>query len=239
MRSYQPVWTGYEFRVFIPYTAFPPTQQLQLRDLRLMVDVFSAAPDGRKMGARSSTSAHRKWGDPASFNSLRLATALVYTLTPCGYPLVKTEENGTSHSAWIFPIEGADEPVPLTAAFNLENDDSLWAIGPGGVSPLIAPFEGFWKQTPDGASICGSPLAYRRGDVQKTTEFEIDPKHFKIKYLLDGWTLVMTGPTATEGQSRSQCGGATWADFHIYSISPAGEIQPALDVSQQLGCSDS
>ena len=233
------VLTGYEFYLCIPYTAFPPTQQLQLSDVRLMVDVFSASPDGRKMGALSSTSAHRKWGDPASFNLLRLAAAPAYTLTPCGYPLVKTEENGPGHSAWIFPIEGADKPVPLTASFNLENDDSLWAIGPGGVSPKIVSFEGFWKEMPQGATVCGPYLAYRKGDVRKATDFEIDPEHFKIKHLPDGWDLVLTGPTATQGQGKSQCGGATSADFHIYSISPAGEIERALDIAQQVGCGDS
>ena len=233
------VLTGYEFHLFIPYTAFPPTQQLQLTDVRLMVDVFSASPDGRKMGALSSTSARRKWGDAASFNPLRVATAPTYALTPYGYPLVKTEENGTSHSAWIFPIEGADKPVPLTASFHLENDDSLWQIDPRGVSPKVFPFEGFWKEMPHGATVCGPFLTYRKGDVRTATDFLIDPQHFNIKQLPDGWDLVSTGPTASQGQSMSQCGGATSADFHIYSISPAGEIKPALDVSQQLGCSDS
>lgn len=51
---------GYHFHVFIPYTAFSPTQQLKLSDVYVMVDVFGAAPDGQKQGAFSTTAIKRQ-----------------------------------------------------------------------------------------------------------------------------------------------------------------------------------
>ncbi len=75
--------TGYNFHVFIPYGAFPPARQLKLAEVYLMVDVFSSAPDGHKMGDYSSSSGGRQWGKPASFNHLRLASARTFAVTPC------------------------------------------------------------------------------------------------------------------------------------------------------------
>ncbi len=45
---YSPSPKGYTFQVLIPYVIFPPLLSLELRDLRLLVDVFSAAAPGKK-----------------------------------------------------------------------------------------------------------------------------------------------------------------------------------------------
>ena len=95
--------TGYNFHVFIPYGAFPPARQLKLAELYLMVDVFSSAPDGHKMGDYSSSSGARQWGKPASFNHLRLASARTFAVTPCDNNPEQTDLYGQSFESWFFP----------------------------------------------------------------------------------------------------------------------------------------
>jgi hypothetical protein len=76
--QYSPSSNGYRFQILIPYVAFPPLPSLELRDLRLLVDVFSAAKPGKKMGSFSSSSPSRLWGNPGTFNGLRLNPPRVF-----------------------------------------------------------------------------------------------------------------------------------------------------------------
>jgi hypothetical protein len=75
--------TGYEFYLGIPWEAFPPAPKLEVGDLWLMVDVFGAAPAGKKTGTYATTSTAREWGVPASFNHVKLEAARGFTLSPC------------------------------------------------------------------------------------------------------------------------------------------------------------
>ena len=56
--------TGYTFHIFIPYSAFPPAQQQKLTDLYLVVDVFSAAREGQKVGRLLQHRANASVGQP-------------------------------------------------------------------------------------------------------------------------------------------------------------------------------
>src|SRR5271168_1337894 len=100
---------GYFFQILIPFTALPPFSSLQLSDLYLMVDVFSAAPSGKKTGVYATSSPARVYGDPGTFNAVRIDPPVNYRLTPCNLPLQgldRVEElsgNEPSHAAWFVP----------------------------------------------------------------------------------------------------------------------------------------
>ena len=235
-QSYQQnIITGYSFHFFIPWTAFPPAQQLDLRDLWLMVDVFGAAPEGKKMGALSTTSAERVWGEPSSFNHLVLDTPRDYEISPCQAADSEEDMYGVPHRAWYFPLAGKD-PLHLRTVYDLENPAGGYMYDPAGVSPIFKATEHFWKIQPDGAAVCGPKLEYRKGDVMKSSQFYVAKDYFATKPLADGWTLVRSGPDmSTQSPFGSgACGSCPVVDFHIYSISPAGAIASALDITDEF-----
>ncbi|HZP05122.1 MAG TPA: hypothetical protein VFB43_09490 [Terracidiphilus sp.] len=231
----QSIETGYTFHFFIPYSAFPPTQQLDLRDLWLMVDVFAAAPEGRKMGALSTTAPHRVWGRSSSFNHLRLDSPRVHTITPCKASLVQHDLEGEDIPAWYFPLAGAG-PLYLDTVYDIENPAGGYMYTPSGVSPIVATDRSFWKQLPDGAYICGPYLAYRKGPALKATKFIVDSKYFQTKQLADGWTLIRTGPdmSAQNPFGSGQCGAGPVLGFNIYALSPSGEITNVLQIDEEF-----
>ena len=229
------VATGYQFHFFIPWSAFPPAQQLDLRDLRLMVDVFGAAPEGKKMGALSTTSAQRVWGKPSSFNHLALDTPRSHEITPCRAQAAEPDMYETSHPAWFFPM-GGKIPLDLKTDYTLENPAGGYMYDPVGVSPIFSATEHFWKTLPDGASVCGPALAYRKGDHVQTSQFSIEKQYFATRMLSDGWTLVRTGPDMSTQSTfgSGACGSCPVVDLDIYAIPPTGEIAKALSINDEF-----
>ncbi|MFZ2021474.1 MAG: hypothetical protein WBA18_16470 [Terracidiphilus sp.] len=235
-QSYQQgIITGYSFHFFIPFTAFPPAQQLRLRDLYLMVDVFSAAPEGKKMGAMSTTSAERLWGKPKSFNHVVLDAPRDYEISPCNTRGVEEDMYGVAHRAWYFPLAG-EGPLYLRTDYDIENPAGGYMYDPAGVSPIFKATEHFWKVEADGSAVCGPKLEYRKGAVTKTSEFYVAKEYFETQTLPDGWMLVRSGPDmSTQSPFGSgACGACPVVDFHVYSISPKGEIARALDISDEF-----
>jgi hypothetical protein len=234
--SYQRnVVTGYRFHFFIPWSAFPPAQQLNLRDLWLMVDVFGTAPEGKKMGALSTTSAVRVWGKPSSFNHLVLDAPRDYEISPCHAAGTEEDMYGDPHRAWYFPLAGKG-PLYLRTVYDLENPAAGYMYDPTDVSPIFKATDHFWKVQPDGAAVCGPQLEYRKGEVAKTSQFYVSKEYFATRPLADGWTLVRSGPDMSTQSAfgSGACGACPVVDFHIYSISPAGEIASALDITDEF-----
>jgi hypothetical protein len=224
--------TGYHFHFFIPWSSFPPAQQLDLRDLWLMVDVFAAAPQGAKTGALATTSAARVWGKPSTFNHLVLESPRAHQITPCRAAATEKDMYGRPHPAWYFPLPG-QAPLDLTTVYDIENPAGGYMYDPGGVSPIFRSRDHFTKTLPDGASVCGPQLAYRKGDLSQLSGFQVAKPYFDAKTLGDGWTLVRTGPdmSTLSPFGSGQCGACPVVDFHVYSVSPRGEIAVALDIN--------
>jgi hypothetical protein len=227
--------TGYKFHVFIPYTAFPPTQQLKLTDLYLMVDVFGSAPDSHKMGEYSSTSAARQWGRPATFNHLHLTSPRTFSISPCEEKPEQADLYANKHASWFFPTEPGKDGI-LQSTFALINPAGGYMYEPGGVSPEVERGTYFWKQVPNGATVCGPALAWHKGDTITRTEFPVDAKYFEAKVLPDGWSLIRSGPNAWTRSSfgSGQCGSCAVMGFNIYAVSPQGEITSALRIEEDL-----
>jgi len=240
----QPGWvnvvTGYSFHFFIPWTAFPSARQLQLRDLWLMVDVFGAAPEEKKMGALSTTSAERVWGKPSGFNHLVLDAPRDYEISPCKAADSEQDMYGVRHRAWYFPQAGKG-PLYLSTVYDLENPAGGYMYDPASVSPIFKATEHFWKIQVDGAAVCGPQLEYREGDVTRTSQFYVDKQYFATRPIAGGWTLVRSGPDmSTQSPFGSgACGACPVVDFHIYAISPKGEIERALDINDEFSGYDS
>lgn len=66
---------------------------------------------------------------------------------------------------------------------------------------------------------------------------EVDGDHFAVKGLPDHWSLVMSGPTYSDGFGKTTCGGAPFAVFSVYAISPSGEFSGAARIEDEyIGC---
>lgn len=229
--------TGYEFHLLIPYTAFPPTQQLTLRDLWLMVDVFNAADASHKMGAFSTTSAQREWGKPATFNHLRLEKPHGVQLSPCGYKLKEMDVYGTEYGAWYFPGVSDKDPRLITSDFALMNSATGYEYEPGSMSPLVQTFEHFSKKLADGSIVCGPNLAYVHGGARGESAFEIDSNSLASRRSSDGWLLLRSGPTMTSQNPNfgsGECGACPVEMMQMYAISPEGKIIKALDLNDRI-----
>jgi hypothetical protein len=80
--------------------------------------------------------------------------------------------------------------------------------------------------------VCGPQLAWAKGELARSSKFHVEKQYFTTKALPDGWTLVRTGPDVTTLSpfGSGQCGACPVVDFHVYAISPTGDITPALDI---------
>jgi hypothetical protein len=224
--------TGYHFHFAIPYGAFPPTQQLKLADLYFMVDVFSS---GHKMGDYSSTSVNRQWGQPATFNRLKLASPRSFSLTPCEYNLEQQDLYDESYQSWFFPLQ-PPEAGYLRSTFALTNPAGGYMYAPAGVSPEVTTASYFWAKLTNGATICGPHLAWRTGSTIRQTKFDLDGERFEAKTLPDGWTLIRSGPSASTVSpfGSGACGSCTVMKFDIFAVSQAGEVTSALAFYEYL-----
>lgn len=222
----------YRFHFFVPWSAFPPTQELNLKDLWLMVDVFGAAPEGKKMGPLSTTSPDRVWGRPSSFNHLALDAPRKHEISPCQAPGEEQDMYGKPHAVWYFPMNGK-EPLELSKVYDIENPAGGYMYAPDGVSPIFKEDDHFWKTAPDGAIVCGPELGWRKSGVAKASTFPVEQQYFEAKALSDGWLLVRTGPdmSTLSAFGSGQCGACPVVNFRIYTISPKGEMTSALDIN--------
>lgn len=136
------------------------------------------------------------------------------------------------HAIWYFPMDGTG-PLQLRKVYDIENPAYGYMYDPSEVSPKFKENEHFWKAAPDGAIVCGPELGWRKDNVAKTSSFVVDQQYFQAKALSDGWLLVRTGPdmSTLSPFGSGQCGAFPVVDFHIYAISPKGDIVSALDIN--------
>jgi hypothetical protein len=227
--------TGYTFHIFIPYTAFPPAQQLKLSDFYLMVDVFGSAAEGHKMGEYSTTSATRQWGKSATFNHIRLASPRTFSISPCENKPVQTDLYGDEHLSWFLPTKPGKDAT-LHSTFALVNPAGGYMYEAAGVSPEASQAKYFWKELANGATVCGPKLAWHKGNISTHSEFSVNEKYFEARILPDGWTLIRSGPdTSTLSPFGSgQCGSCPVVGFNLYAVSPKGEVTSALKIEEDL-----
>lgn len=238
---------GYKFQVEIPYSEFPPMQQLDIKDLWLMVDVFGAAPADRKMGSYSTTALHRVWGNPESFNHVQIEKPRIHALGPCAVSLQRLKDEpdapgGKTPQSWYIPGSAKKDGVVDTdyAVTNAYDEQQ----SPSGPSPIFEKTQHFGIPAGKGAFVCGPRLAYRKGPLLSAWpdadgESALTTEGLAAKVLADGWTLVKNGPFDDERFElpHGTCGGCPYAHMDVYAISPEGKITKALEIFDKVGYS--
>ena len=223
---------GYTFQFFVPWSAFPPAQELNLRDLWLTVDVVGDA-GSQKSGPLSSTSPQRIAGQPSTFNHLVLDEARKHEITPCRASGAEKDLYGEVHPAWYFPVAGSGAQT-ISTVYDMENPTAGDMDTPRGVSPLLHVTEHFWKPTPDGGFVCGPDLAFSHRNLRGETASKVAAKYLETKSLPDGWLLVRSGPDVTPMNrfGVGQCGMCPVARLRMYAVSPSGEVAAVLDLKK-------
>jgi hypothetical protein len=231
---YWPSAKGYTFQVLIPYEIFPPLPSLDLRDLRLLVDVFSAAPPGKKMGAFSASSPARVWARPETFNTLRIDPPRIFRMTPCDLPLNGSNIYGHSRDGWFIPQE-EQEGEYQSDAFLILNGAAGYRYEPAGLSPIIRPIHNFWISAGAGEWICGPQLTHKKDKQRTAFEQRINAEGLATHRLANGDLLVKTGPSVSYSEFGSgRCGGCPSTDLTIYRLTPDDKIFAALKLGNVI-----
>ncbi len=215
---------GYDFETLISWDLFPPSSQVSLQDLYLLVEVFNAAPPGKKSGPYSSTAPGRGYANFASFNRIHFEQPRQFTITPCEYPAVGANFFDEPAKGYFLP---SSEGV-INRTFVLQNHFEGYAYNATGFSPEIVPTSFFWKKLAENKYICG-PLARisasgKAADlVEKTSEgprqITITKDSFDVLALPDSSLLLRDGPRVTYSKFGSgQCGACPGTELNIYSI---------------------
>ncbi|HLW52811.1 MAG TPA: hypothetical protein VKW06_08200 [Candidatus Angelobacter sp.] len=222
---------GYVFQIAIPYGSFPPLNTADLENLWLMVDVFNAAPQGKKMGAYSSSSTRRVFGKPETFNHLQLQPKRTFRIAPCSVGLEGRDKYGDRHPGWFVPqhdqfVLGSEYE---SETFILVNEANGYAYSPSGLSPIVRPTHHFWQFVKDDEWVCGPNLVYQKGQQAKPYEKVVGQPGFGAKRLNDGTLLVKSGPEVYWSEFGSgQCGACPRYGLALYSIDQNLNLADAL-----------
>jgi hypothetical protein len=221
---------AYTFQIEIPYTSFPPLPTLELRDLRLMVDVFSPAPPGKKMGPFSTSSPFRVFGKPETFNWIRLDPARTFQMTPCDIGLAGADKYRDEHPGWFIP-HASESTGWQSDAFILVNESHGYAYDPEGLSPVVRRIHNFWHGISMGEWVCGPDLAYRKGETFKQLGEVVGEEGFDAKRLPDDTLLIKSGPRVYGSEFGSgQCGACPRVDMRIFAVNQDLKLYKALDL---------
>lgn len=224
---------GYTFQIAIPYSAFPPANTLDLENLWLMVDVFNPAPQGKKMGAYSSSSPLRTFGKPETFNQLQLKPRRSFRVAPCDIGLDGTDKYGAKHPGWFLPqhdqfVLGSEFE---SETFILVNEANGYAYLPSGVSPMVRTVHHFWHSVGENQWVCGPGLAYQKGLDSRHYEDVVAEEGFDAKTLKNGTLLIKSGPRVYYSEFGSgQCGACPRYDLEIFAIDKTLKLTEALSL---------
>ncbi len=227
---------AYSFEIVIPWNAFPPLKPLQLKNIRIMVDIFSPGPGKRKYGAFSSTSPNRKYGVVQTFNTLTLKPRDYY-LTPCKYdlpnsdPIISLDPSvrylSASEAAQLYFLPAEDLDLRTLLLLDNEVQGYQYNVDPKSNSPIVHPVNFFTLQIAPQELICGPRLAYvQNGTVYKWENFVFDSqKFFEARKLSDGSILIKEGPRVFFSYYGSgQCGACPRVLLNIIHIDTRNKI---------------
>ncbi len=239
-----PEATGYSFAVFIPFNAFPPLPSLETSELYVMVDVFNAAPQGKNMGAYSTSSPARVWGKPSTFNALRLDPPFSFPLTPCHLPFLEGTDAGDKDFMWIVPNTLRSSPDALSDTFKVvAEDESDWGNNYP-LSPKLMTYHHFSRLFRPGPGkdsslwVCGPNLAVgyfpvpgvaKGGQTKSYSDQVISEEGLDYKKMPDGRLLIKVGPAVgSVGQSHGNCGAAPKTDLRVFDLDQDLHLDTAI-----------
>lgn len=218
---------GYSFQVLIPFAAFPPLSTTQVRELRLLVDVFTpGSGQSAKNGGHSSTAPPHPDSELPTFNALRFDPPLGFHLTPCEMPLAAKDVYGDMHAAWFVPSASGDYE---SDAFILVNDGAGYQYEPDALSPVARPVHFFWHGVGENEWVCGPHLTYRGKDQSHAFDAEVDEDGFDAHRLRSGDLLVKVGPRVYYSAFGSgACGACPRTEVRILRLRPDMRTSEAL-----------
>jgi hypothetical protein len=221
---------GYRFSVNIPWEVMPPANSLEISRLRLLVEVYSPAPPGKKFGPYASTAPYRKYGKPETFNLLSLKTRHKIQISPCGGKLEVKNKYDEALPGWLLPAAGPQGWVP--SIFGITNEALGYMYEPDGLSPIAFQKNFFYKQVAPDEWVCGPEFKYRKGTEIKDYDRQIDEQGLEVRKLPDGVVLVKEGPFhAYSTFGSGQCGGCATAHLAIYAIGNDRKLAELLEFS--------
>jgi len=220
--------SGYTFEIFVPFSSFPPLSSTELRNFRLMVDVFSAAEPGKTVIPYSTSSPSRIYAKPETFNLVQLEPAHAFHLTPCDLPLSAKDKYGDTHPAWFIPKTTQDGDFQ-SDGFIVVNDGGGYQYEPEALSPAAKPVHYFWHGISENEWICGPLLTYRRGDATQSFDLDADPDGFDAHHLDGGDLLIKIGPRVYGSAFGSgQCGACPRTDLRIFRLGADLQLKEML-----------
>jgi hypothetical protein len=207
-----------------------------LSELRLLVDVFRAAPQGKRYGPFSSTSATRAFGNLETFNRVRLDPARVFELSPCGDKLQGADIYRNMQPAWFIPKVASGHPYQADA-FLIVNEAHGYQYEPGDtISPTVRPIHLFWHEISPGEWVCGPLLTYRKGNTIREFESEVPEEGFDARRTTDGKVLIKEGPEVWWSEFGSgQCGACPRMQLKILALDSNLNLITLLDLGETIG----
>ncbi len=205
---------GYSFEMLIPWDQFPPFHALQMKDMRILVDVFSSGTKDTQ-GPFSSSSSKRIYGDPTTYSTFSIFNPRHYILTSCHYEVVdKLDKKYT----FFMPIQTKDA---YTSLFTLGNEVGgyQYAPHPAASSPSVYKNNYVMKDLGNNLIVCGPKLTYVHNNKTVRSEFPIT-NSVETKVLANGDVLVKQGPTIRTASllGTGTCGACPVVDFNFYYI---------------------
>lgn len=238
----RPSAQGYDFETVIPWKLFPPVNSVSVRDLSLLVEVFSAAPPGKKMGPYSTTAPGRGYAAFAAFNRISLERPRQYTIGDCDYPVVGLDLLDMQKKGYFIPGDTA----VVSDTFILENYRMGYAYEPSGLSPGTRATHLFSRQIASGEYLCGPALRiFKAGKANDFTLPEedigrhaiiVDREAFAVHSQPSGVLLIRNGPQVTYSKYGSgQCGACPRVRLELYALAPDLTFEPLLDIYDVIG----
>jgi len=239
---------GYTFEILIPFTSFPPLSATELRDLRLLVDVFNPAQKGKEVVSYSTSSESRVWAKPETFNVVQLEPPQQFHITPCDMPLAARDKYRDVHPAWFVPR--ANQAFDFESdSFILVNDGVGYQYEPDALSPIARRIHYFWRGIGGSEWVCGPYLSYRRGEKLLNFDVDVDEDGFDAHRVPTGDLLIKVGPRVYWSAFGSgQCGACPRTDLRILRIGSdltpremlrlGGVIDNGLGASQDFAVSN-
>ena len=224
---------GYGFEALVPWEALPPISSLDLKDLRLMVDVFSAHKGPARDQPFSSSSATRKYGNLATLNRVTLAEGRRFRVTGCEYPLATQFEEETL-SGFFLPAQ-ADMIGQLMFLVN-PGGHHEWT--PNSDSPIVAVADFAEKELMPGLSGCGPRFAWRDASGAHRSEMTVDTATLEAMSDSGGAYLVKSGPWIGDTIFKDRytpCFACAPVEFHLFRAGPHGEVKKLVDIQEFRG----
>lgn len=228
----------FSYEVMIPWEAFPPGDRLYLERIRFSLTGL--------IGGKVEVSSEY-YGDegnlPTGQRTLGLQQVVGAQFTPCRYAMV--ERMGEPVFAFW------DQQRQVRKAFRFYNRVACcgYRTNPpeGALSPRVAPVVRTAQTLGPGETLCGPPMAYRKGNVIKRFDFDLGPGvdfyplgaapgKVAVHRLPDGVRLLRDGPDSSlRIQSNTAGSSAPWGGMAIYALLPNGEIEQALEFRERTG----